>query len=86
MYHLHALHLQPSLTLVSITMQVVQGMLHASSDHVLGKHPGSSPPTYIAGLWRNEVSRVFGDKLVCAEDKAFLATVIASQLDKVVMA
>ncbi|KAL6769277.1 DHC15 [Auxenochlorella protothecoides x Auxenochlorella symbiontica] len=73
------LHYQFSLHDVA---KVVQGMLHASSDHVLGKHPGSSPPTYIAGLWRNEVSRVFGDKLVCAEDKAFLATVIASQLDK----
>lgn len=33
----------------------------------------TSEPAHLAALWLHEASRVFGDRLTCAEDRAWLA-------------
>lgn len=67
--------------------QVFQGVLLASRDRLSPKpnaagvttpYGGSvtSPAGYLLALWRHECERVFCDKLVSAEDKAWAAGAI----------
>lgn len=46
--------------------QVVQGLLRASPKD-------TTEPPHLAALWLHESSRVFGDRLTCAEDRGWLA-------------
>ena len=72
---------------LACTMQVFQGVLLASRDRLSAK-PGptgvgapfggsvTTPAGYLLALWRHECERVFRDKLVSAEDKAWAAGAI----------
>lgn len=69
------------LTVLSVT-QVFQGVILASRDRFMKNSPlgelppfgGSvtSPEGYVLGLWVHECQRVFSDKMITLEDKAWV--------------
>ena len=67
--------------------QVFQGVLLAEPNR-FGKSSGfgghvTSAAGYLLGLWRHEAMRVFADKLVTIDDKAWVETGIEDLLSKV---
>ncbi len=76
-------HYQPAGTCKELLiMQVFQGVILASRDRFMKNSPmgelppfgGSvtSPEGYLLGLWVHECQRVFSDKMITLEDKAWV--------------